>query len=281
MKRKAAWAGQFYPASPDELTRTVDAHINAARVEKPRGQLLALVIPHAGYVYSGAVAGHAYRYLRESGAAYDSVVLIGSAHHAFVDGASVYGEGGFASPLGEVAVDSELARVLVEGGGSDDAAPHLPEHSLEVQLPFLQSVLKGFKIVPVLLGPRLAERKEQGISEVLAAAIKGKRTLLLASTDMSHYPSYGAAREVDERTLRAIASLDADAIDRALDEAMAAGYTNLDTALCGESAVRLVLRTALALGADKGLILNYANSGDVSGDKSQVVGYGAVAFVKS
>lgn len=282
MKRKATWAGQFYPSSPGELTRIVDEQIEKAGTRKTRGELLGLVVPHAGYVYSGAVAGHAYRYLRESAGDFDTVVLVGNAHHALVSGVSIYAEGSFASPLGEVAVDAAFTRELLKQGEIDSSGhAHEREHGLEVQLPFLQRVLKDFKIVPVLLGPHLPLEMEKELIDALARGGGEKKALLVASSDMSHYPDYDTACEVDKKTLSAIGAMDLPALDRALDEGMGAGHRGLDTGLCGEGAVKLVLRAVLERGANEGIVLNYANSGDVSGDKSQVVGYGAVAFIKS
>ena len=281
MLRKTAWAGQFYPSDAAELERTVDTHLKAAKVAKPRDELLGLMVPHAGYVYSGTVAGHAYCYLSQYRPHFDTVVLLASAHHAFVEGVAVYPEGAFASPLGALPVDEKYsARLLESGPAVANPDPHLPEHCIEVQVPFLQRTAKGAKIIPVLLGPRLSEEQEEGLAQALLRAAGKSRTLLVASSDMSHYPTAEVAREVDERTLEAIASLKLDALDVALSAAMGAGYRNLDTALCGETAVRVMLRAALVAGATRGSVLAYANSGDVSGDKAQVVGYGAVAVTK-
>ncbi len=279
--RRPVWAGQFYPASPTELSQMVDEYVNAAEVETPHGELLGLMVPHAGYVYSGAVAGYAYRYLREAGRDFETVVLIGSAHHAPVNGVAVYAEGYFSSPLGAVAVDQEATKELLRVAGTvAETAPHQREHSLEVQLPFLQGVLKEFQIVPLLLGSNISETNEKELTDALLRIGKKRKTLLLASSDMSHYPDQGTATKVDKRTLEAICSLELNVLDRSLGESMAAGYAGLDTALCGEGAVRLVLSACLSRGANKGVTLCYANSGDTSGDKGRVVGYGAVALVK-
>lgn len=279
--RRPVWAGQFYPASPAELKRMVEEYTATAEIETPHGELLGLMVPHAGYLYSGAVAGYAYHYLREAGRDFETVVLIGSAHHALVNGVAVYAEGSFSSPLGAVEVDQEATKELLQAAGTvAGTEPHQQEHSLEVQLPFLQCVLKGFRIVPLLLGSNISETNEKELTDALLRIGKKRKTLLLASSDMSHYPDQGTATKVDRRTLEAICSLDLNVLASSLDASMAAGSVGLDTALCGEEAVRLMLSACLAQGANKGITLRYANSGDTSGDKDRVVGYGAVALVK-
>ena len=154
------------------------------------------------------------------------------------------------------------------------------EHSVQIQMPLLQHFQKDFKIVPLLVGPVLSEALEQRIAETVVRWSEGRKVLFLSSSDMSHYPDQQTAENVDRKTLKAVCKLNTETLERSLDESMSAGHGGLDTALCGEGAVRLMIRASVLAGAAKAVVLDYTNSGEISGDRSRVVGYGAVAVLK-
>jgi AmmeMemoRadiSam system protein B/AmmeMemoRadiSam system protein A len=242
------------------------------------GEPIALIVPHAGWVYSGQVAAVAYKQIE--GLQYDAVVIIGPNHtDPSFDAISVYAEGAFETPLGPVPVDETLAaqllaaheRIVFERG------VHRQEHSIEVQLPFLQRVCPGCAFVPVLIGQPTPENLDI-LTQALSEALQDKRALVIASSDLSHYPAYDDAVRVDTATLATIETLDSARVSAVLAEQMAQGVPNLGTCACGEGPILVTMRVAQALGADHVRILYYANSGDVSGDLSRVVGYGAVTF---
>ncbi|MGC8873900.1 MAG: AmmeMemoRadiSam system protein B [Chloroflexia bacterium] len=277
--RVPAVAGMFYPADPRELAAMVDGFLS--QWSPTPGRPLALIVPHAGYPYSGRTAAAAYAQLR--GQHYEAVVLVGQNHFlGDFAGVDVYAEGAFRTPLGEMPVDTELARAILqtEPAFSDNPSFHAQEHALEVQIPFLQRVLPGTPIVPILIGrptPQNLERLENALVQVL----KGHDVLLVASSDLSHYPSYADAVRVDRAVLEAIVSLDVQRLQETLARQMALGIPNLYTPCCSEGAVIVVLEVARRLGADRAALLDYTNSGDVpGGDRERVVGYGAVKIWK-
>ncbi len=273
--RPPAVAGQYYPADPVELATMVDGFLQGH--EPTPGRPLALIVPHAGYVYSGAVAGYAYAELR--GQSYEAVVLVGVNHQlSEMRGVAVYPGGAFRTPLGTVPVDTALAQAILEADPSfeDDPYWHSQEHSLEVEIPFLQRVLPGTPIVAILIG-RPTPENTQALVRALSQVLPGHDVLLVASSDLSHYPAYDDAVAVDHATLAAIEALDVAGLHRATAQAMARGVPNLVTAACGEEAIAVVMEVASALGANRAAVLHYANSGDVpAGRRDQVVGYAAV-----
>jgi hypothetical protein len=250
----------------------IDEFMAKAEKRDIPGKLFALIVPHAGYVYSGQIAATAYKQIQ--GMNFDTVVMIGVSHRAAIRGASVFKSGKYETPLGTVEIDAELAGELIEQDGIFSFSPnaHVIEHSLEVQVPFLQQVLSDFKIVPILMG-HWSESVCSAVSSALVKFIKDKNVLLIASTDMSHYHSYETAREMDSLALSSIERMD---IAKLMD--------NLNTGnceLCGAGPVITVLMTSGKLEADTVEILQYANSGDVTGDKSDgVVGYFAALVYK-
>lgn len=277
--RAPAVAGQFYPDQAARLEAAVRAFLQDAvpqRAEPP----IALVLPHAGYLFSGQIAADGYRQV--SGRAFDVVVLLGPPHTVPpFQGAALHPGQGWRTPLGAASVDHALGEALVasEPAFRFDAAPHAREHSLEVQVPFVQVVAPEARILPVVVGsadPALTERLGRALGRVLV----GRRALIVASSDLSHYPGYDDARAADRATLAAVASLDAAAVRRTLAAEMRRGRAGLETGACGEAAVLVALEAARVLGASHGLVLSYANSGDGAlGDRERVVGYGAVALV--
>ena len=278
--RPPAVAGMFYPAEPAQLEATVDGLLRQGS-QVPQ-EPIALIVPHAGYVYSGGVAAMAFKQLQ--GREYEAVVLIGTNHRvASFRKISVWPTGAYSTPLGLMPVDSELAQRLVDAAPEHivaDTQAQLNEHSIEVELPFLQRVLGPSAFVPILMGEPSMENC-QALSDALARVLRGKKAVIVTSTDMSHYPSYDAALQVDHSTLQAISSLAPQAVLNNTRLWMAAGVPNLACTLCGEGPTLTAMMTALELGANRVTVLQYANSGDASfGDKSQVVGYGAVMFWK-
>lgn len=248
--RAPAVAGLFYPAAPDALRREVEGYL--AEAQPPAvGELHALIVPHAGYRYSGAVAASAYALLR--GRRYERVVLLGPAHRVPLDGIAVPTVSRFRTPLGDIALDTDLiARLNV--ARRDDA--HAREHCLEVQLPFLQCLLPGFRLVPVVVGDASAQQ----VADVLDAAVDAD-TLVIVSTDLSHYHDDASARRLDASTVARIEALATD-----LDGSEA----------CGATALNGFLRYA-ALRQWRVARLDVRNSGDTAGDRSRVVGYASFA----
>jgi MEMO1 family protein len=256
--RPPAVAGSFYPRAPAELQRMVRTLLGEA---KPcgEGKILGVIAPHAGYVYSGPIAANAFAEVVATGQSFTRILLIGPAHYVPVRGIVASSANRFATPLGKIAVDVEAVASLVDTGliGIDDRA-HAPEHSLEVELPFLQNVLGRFALIPLLVGN--ASRQE--VAAVIGAVMDA-RTLLVVSTDLSHYLHDAEAKARDLTSALAIERLD----DTRLGPDDACGYAALNGAL--RAAKQAGWRIAR---------LDLRNSGDTSGDRSRVVGYGAWAF---
>jgi len=274
--RPAVVAGSWYPGDADELTKTVDGFL--AAVEPLDGAPMGLIVPHAGYVFSGPVAAYGLKQLEQG--EYDVAVIIASDHQSpLSDPISVWAEGGFETPLGVVPVDVELAQALVAADPriTFDPAAHEGEHPIEIELPFLQRVCPACSIVPVLMGAD-DEETVRALADALLSALPGRRAVVIASSDLSHYPIYDDALTVDGATLGAIETFDPARVRETTDRLMAAGFPNLVTCACGEAPILVTMRVVQGLGADTVTVLRYANSGDVSGDHSQVVGYGAVMF---
>ncbi len=275
--RQPAVAGSFYPADPAELTGMLRLFFEKAPVVKTKGEVVALISPHAGYVFSGPVAAASYRQLpREK--KYDRIFLIGTSHYVHLPGASIYDEGHYETPLGEVKVDIDLARKLIREHRffEFDPSAHSREHSLEVQLPFLQYWLKNdFTIVPVIIGTQdpTVIRK---IAKALAPYFGGNN-LFVVSTDLSHYPTYAHAKTADEHVLEAVVSGQPERLLEAIRDNEARGYPNLLTSMCGWPGVLALMEIAQEKKGIHYQKVLYMNSGDTPyGDHDRVVGYGAV-----
>lgn len=279
--RRPAVAGAFYPRDPQELEAMVDGYLEAAESRDPAGELVGVIAPHAGYVFSGPVAGHAYAPLR--GRRWDTVVVVGPSHGARHGGAALAGVAFWETPLGRVPINTDLARKLAdldERFTINDRVQQ-QEHSLEVQVPFLQRALDEFKLLPVQVWDASVENCA-AIARTLAAAVQDEDVLLVASTDLSHYPEYEAANRADKRTLELISGWRLAALPEWEQEAAASGVPELHCALCGLGAVLVVMEAARLLGANDARVLKYANSGDVpAGDKHRCVGYAAVALCRT
>jgi len=277
--RPAAVAGAFYPGEAEALRRDVTARLAAAPgpPELP-GKLRALVVPHAGYRYSGDTAAAAYKIVEGRG--FDRVVLLGPAHRYRLRGVSIAGATYYRTPLGEVAVDAAFA-VRLRKAAEAEAVPeaHAREHSLEVQLPFLQVAIgPGVRIVPVLAGDDPAAQARLAVA---LAGMLDERTLLVVSTDLSHYPPLAVARKVDAATVESWKTLDLGKVETVEREQMAAGHRNLDCTMCGGAAVRVLMRLAPLAGIDAVRVLKLDTSATAGGEPGRVVGYAAVAFCAS
>jgi AmmeMemoRadiSam system protein B/AmmeMemoRadiSam system protein A len=275
-------AGSFYPAHPIELTRQIDGYLAEAQRQEPEPSIV--IVPHAGYVYSGGVAAHGFKQALDRG--YEHVIILGFNHgYAYgFDGASVWSAGAWRTPLGDVPIDAALAQQILAAGPkifTTDRSIHLDEHSLEVEVPFIQRVLPGLPIVPISIGRPTLENA-QAIADALAQALSQvSKTLVVTSTDLSHYPRYHDAVRVDHSSINAIVSLDPLALDAWDEEAMSSRTPNLHTTMCGKGPVMVSMLLARNIGAEQVNVIYYANSGDVpEGEHGRVVGYTAIEFVK-
>ncbi len=267
--RRAAVAGSWYPGDAATLTREVDRYLAAVPARLVPGTVHALVAPHAGLIYSGPVAAWAYRAVE--GRPYDVAVLVGPSHHFGFQGVAVHPSGAFATPLGPAAIAEDVASAILAGDPivHESSAVHAREHSLEMQLPFLKRVLPDVPIVPLLMGEQSATTVNT-LASVLGAVLEGRRALLVASSDLSHYLDARRAGVMDAVVLEAVGAFDADALLAALERE--------PHHACGGGPIACVMRAARVLGARHGQVLKYGDSGDVSGDKDAVVGYMAAAF---
>jgi MEMO1 family protein len=275
--REPAVAGQFYPADVRALNATLDAVVKAA-VPAGREQPIAIVVPHAGYVYSAQIAADGWR--QAAGHQYDTIVILGTNHTGAGTGrVGVFPGTGLRTPLGVAQVDRALSVALVKEDADcvADAGMHAAEHSVEVQVPFAQRLFPNASIVAAIVASEDAGVVTR-FGRTLGRLLAGRRALIVASSDLSHYPSYRDAAAVDRRTLEAIASLDPDRF-RSAASVSPGRVANLVTCACGEAPVMAAMAAARALGATRGRVVSYANSGDLPiGDPERVVGYGAVVF---
>ncbi len=279
LERSPVVAGQFYPDDPDNLSKTVKKMLAKAS-SSPEGELIGLIAPHAGYVFSGNVAAESFHLLEEK-ENIENVILVGPSHSEGFYFSSVLTGGYYTTPLGEVPVNSELAKAIVESGEDEYVQASIKghaikgtwgEHCLEVQLPFLQSVLKDFSIVPILMGNQSYEMSKQ-LAESIVNVIRGTNSVLVASTDLSHYHSYREARKLDSNILRQVRAFNPRGIAELID--------NREAQACGSGPVMTVMMCSHSLGADSSRVLEYKTSADSPyGDYERVVGYMAAAFEK-
>ena len=278
--REARVAGRgWYSGDPEGLRREIDAYLGRTdHVPTPPGRLLGLLAPHAGYQYSGAIAAAAYKQLAGRAEDYDLVVLLGTSHTEPY-GALLYTGDYFRTPLGRIPVDKQLAEELSEGDEDFVRNHHAHEHdhSLEMQLPFLQSFLTGWKLLPILVGNARRDTFYR-MGNLLGRKLRERRALVVISTDLSHYPSAEDAERIDRAALSALSLSDIDGMLDTLDELRRQPIPNLSCVICGLGAVTLGLSTLRALGASRIEVLDYHNSAKASGDTARVVGYGAAAF---
>jgi AmmeMemoRadiSam system protein B/AmmeMemoRadiSam system protein A len=268
--REPAVAGSFYPGSEKALRDAVSSMLEEAKPAALGGRVVGLIAPHAGYMYSGQVAAYAYNTVR--GKHFDAVIVVAPSHRMYFEGSSIYREGPYLTPLGLVPIAADIADAIAKADPSVVSRPeaHTGEHSLEVQLPFLQVAVPDLKIVPIIMGDQSLDNCKR-LAGAMASAAKGKNVLLVASTDLSHFHDYDQAMRLDNSVIALVGSYDPEGLARAL----AAGSCEA----CGGGPVIAVMLAARQLGATRAVILNHANSGDVTGDRSSVVGYMAAALV--
>jgi MEMO1 family protein len=277
--RKPAVAGQFYPSDPKELSELIDAcythRLGPGRSPPAKAtgaDSVAVVCPHAGYVYSGPVAAHSYFHV-SSMRNPELIVVVAPNHYGVGSGVATFKEGEWETPLGRMRVDAAASRKLTSLCDivSIDPDAHRLEHSLEVQLPFLQKIYgDSVPFLPVSLVFQDADTTA-ALGEALAGVVKGKRTVLVASSDLTHYESSASAREKDTALLQQVLKMDVDGFYSALER--------LEVTACGYGAIATVMHAAASLGLKEPELLKYATSGDTTGDNLQVVGYGALRFV--
>jgi MEMO1 family protein len=278
-RRAPAVAGIFYPSDARELYQLIEFSFKEQRFgpghlppseEFNRRRIYGIVSPHAGYVYSGAVAANGY--YETSSMNFDRIVMIGPNHYGIGTGLATVQNGIWETPLGEVEVDSELASQIAENSGilDFDELAHSRDHCLEVQLPFLQYIKKNqFKIVPIIMIMQDKVTASE-IGESIASSTRNLNTLLIASSDFTHYEPNDEAHRKDDQLIKAILSLDISNFYTT--------FERLDVSACGYGAIASIMTAAKALGATKGELLRYATSGDVMGDTNNVVGYASIIF---
>ena len=273
--RPSAVAGSWYPASRARLSEAVDAYLASAAPDEVGVCPRAIIAPHAGLMYSGPVAAHAYTLVRRC--PYAAVVLIGPSHFVGFQGVSIWPRGAWDTPLGVVKVADSFAGALAAESREilEHPAAHGREHSLEMQLPFVARLLPGVPIVPLVMGYQQRDTA-MALGDALARVIMSYRTrnpgdiLLVASSDLSHYEDAATASRLDASVVGYVEALDADGLMDALERE--------PRHACGGGPMVSVLRAAARLGGTRARVLRYADSGDVSGDKSSVVGYMAAAI---
>ena len=258
-KRQPAVAGQFYPDDPSQLERLLAQMLLQVKPSKPE-HVKALISPHAGYIYSGPVAASAFQVLRTQAEDIRRVVLMGPSHRVGFQGIATTSATSYQMPLGEIPIDREaIKKISALPHVMDNDQAHRFEHSLEVQLPFLQTVLREFTLIPLVVG----DCPSHQVAEVLEMLWGGDETLIVISSDLSHYHSYEVARQLDEKTSQAILNLQPEQIH--YDDA------------CGRNPVNGLLVSAKTHGLKPSLV-DLRNSGDTAGSRDQVVGYGAYLF---
>jgi len=276
--RSPAVAGQFYPESESVLRLAIEKFMEDAlspEVQRP----LAIVVPHAGYIYSGQVCADGWNQAR--GGAFDVIVLLGTNHTtAGLRKIALFPGSGFRTPLGTARVDREVVSALLAASPDCalDGKPHVREHSVEVQVPFVQALFPRAGIVPAIVGeadPALCLR----FGKALASVLKNRRALIVASSDLSHYPSAKDAEDADMKILEAVATMDPALLQKAVRTPTAGRIPNLSTCACGEAPIMAAMAGAKEMGAVSGRIVSYAHSGNLPiGERERVVGYGAVVM---
>jgi AmmeMemoRadiSam system protein B len=273
--RPSPIAGQWYSGNAQELAESVDGYIHAAALPDIPGKVIGIVAPHAGHIYSGPVAGYAFAAVKDMKP--EIVAVLSPMHQPYYDPLLTSGHEAYQTPLGSILVDRAAVQALDDLLEETIGIETIPvrgdrEHSLEIELPFLQRSLgDNFSLLPVMIRDQ-SVRVVKALGKTLAAVLEGRSALMVASTDLSHFRSQDTAEKLDAEMLRRIELMDPDAV--LLAEKEGVGYA------CGRAAVAAVLWAAQELGGNHAQILNYATSGDITGDYHQVVGYGAVVITK-
>lgn len=277
--REPAVAGAFYPQDKNILENKINDFLNKAEKIELKEKSRILIVPHAGYDYSGQVAADGFKQLK--GEDFNKVILIGPSHTDWFNGFALSQDDVWETPLGKVGVEQEFNQKLIKENNIIfyRNKAHLEEHDLEVELPFLQTVLSNFKIVPIVMGEPTLENAEI-LADALAKNIDDK-TLIIISSDLSHYPPYKIANQADKEVIDAILSGKVENFENVIKKMMSQDLEGLDTCACGEGPIKTALILAKKLGLKDIKLLKYANSGDVSGDKSKVVGYASIVFLEN
>jgi AmmeMemoRadiSam system protein B len=269
--RRSVVAGSFYPGDPQTLQTSITGYLEEAEYHNLKN-IKGLVSPHAGYIYSGQVAAFSYRQVMDS--KYESIFLIAPSHSEYFDFNSVFAGNAYETPMGNVLIDTDRCMRLGNSSGYSDyikisGLGHRGEHSLEVQLPFLQTIFEEFKIVPVVMGSQNRTNIES-LGKAIGELFAGENILIIASTDLSHYHPYDVATELDRQVEKTIKDFDTQGFTDAV--------TSESLEMCGGGPVASAMIASELLGANSTEILCYKNSGDVRGDRSAVVGYLSCAF---
>jgi hypothetical protein len=273
--RPSPIAGQWYQSDPRRLAAQIDQYIAAAELPEMDGQVVAVMAPHAGHRYSGPVAGYAFAALR--GMQPEIVAVVSPMHYPYPDALLTSAHAFYETPLGRIEIDAQAVNELdallqASLGFGLERVRNDPEHSLEIELPFLQRTLPSpFKLLPVMVRDQ-SERVAHGLGTALAEVLSERKSVLVASTDLSHFYTQNIANKLDAEVLRQVGGFDPLGVLRV--EEIGIGFA------CGRGALAAVMWAAKELGADAAQILNYATSGDVTGDFTQVVGYGSAAFLR-
>ncbi|MEN6329480.1 MAG: AmmeMemoRadiSam system protein B [Methanobacteriaceae archaeon] len=276
--RKAAWAGAFYEANPRDLKRRIrwsyQHQLGPGTLPETRGEvrlIKGLVVPHAGYMYSGPVAAHSYLELAGDGFP-ETFIILSPNHTGYGSLVSTMISGAWETPLGQVEIDTPLAQELTRSGIiDDDPTAHLREHSIEVQLPFLQYLEEDFKLVPItLMMQDLETSREVGAAIHQAIQKLGRDVVVIASTDLTHYKAQEVASQEDREVLEALKALD--------EEAMLGVVEKYNVNMCGYGPVAATLTATKLMGATQAQVLKYATSGETSGNYQEVVGYAAAVI---
>ena len=265
MIRKPAVAGSFYPSNPEELTSLIESFVD---LEQEREEALAVISPHAGFVYSGPVAGALFSSVQFPG----KFVLLGPSHRKISSKVAIMRTGTWSTPLGDIPVDTDLADLLMSSSTilEEDEEAHRNEHSLEVQLPFIQYFVKHFSIVPICIGYHISYEELEELGRAIANGIKkcDSEALLIASTDMSHYVEQSIAQKLDQMAIQRIQELNPKGLYDTV--------TSKNISMCGFQPTTSALIASKELGAKTASLVKYQTSGDISGNYDEVVGYAGV-----
>lgn len=267
--KKSVIAGSWYPGNPSILKRDIQNYFDAVPDLEEKGDVVGLIAPHAGYMYSGQVAANAYKLVQ--GKKYDTVIVVGPSHRVAFRGVSIFSKGGYETPLGIVPIDEESAGKIknLTKTVADIPEAHLQEHSVEIQLPFLQVALGEFPFIPLVMGDQGAKTCRE-VAAAIYETMRDKKILIVGSSDLSHFYNYNIAKKMDAVILQQLKNGDAAKLVEILDNGTAEA--------CGGGPMIVTMLVAHMMGADKAHLLKYANSGDVTGDKGSVVGYAAAVY---
>ena len=261
--RKAAVAGLFYPAEPGQLSDQIKLLLSVSRPEGNFGNISGIISPHAGYIYSGRTAAYGFNLLKNKN--FRNVIILSPSHREYFPGACIYDGDGYTTPLGIVEINKEMAQKIIEGSKTifPGEQGHRQEHAIEVQVPFLQTILQDFKIIPIVMGDQSKIFIDELASKL--AKVIDKDTVIVASSDMSHYYSKEKADELDSIVENAVNNFEYNKLQEYLDRRVCEA--------CGGGPIVAMMKASYLANRKKSNVLNRSDSGDVTGDFNQVVGY--------